>query len=89
MITITDNHRAVLSRRSETGKMGMPLHCDLLQPWVLVVMFELSVAKLIECVSHRLPMDHPIYGRIFCDIYKLTDAGEKLCADHDILAIKD
>lgn len=84
---ITSAHRSVLGKRTaNSNKIAMPLHCDLLEPWVLRAVIDLSAAGIIVNVATRIPMDHPRYGTFLCDIYQLTPSGEKLCADHDIFA---
>jgi hypothetical protein len=78
------DHRAVLGKRNLRDKMCMPTHCDVLSPWVLKVILELSAAGVIKCVGHYIPIEMPRLGVIYCDIYQLTADGVWLCHAHDV-----
>lgn len=77
------SHRAILGRRSETGKVALPRHCDLLSPWVLSTVAELVTVGVVEFLGRKV-MEHPLYGVISLDVYGLTPHGRDLCATHDI-----
>lgn len=86
-LAINEDHRSVLGKRNENGKIAMPVHCEVLAPWVLRTVIELSAAGMVECVGHWVPIEHETRGLLLCDIYQLTEDGERLCASHDIVRV--